>query len=104
MQVGLATEINSMVAGEVDFSQAHVILIGDEMAKTGINQLLEPYYRGKDANITKKVAITKGKAETVLSTEIEKVRLHSLFCRRLRAESMPPTCQMNRLQPYGQNS
>lgn len=72
MQVGLATEIDSMIGGEVDFSQAHVILIGDEMAKTGINQLLEPYYRGKVANITKKVAITKGKAETVLSTEIEK--------------------------------
>ncbi|MEL4025187.1 Ger(x)C family spore germination protein [Lysinibacillus endophyticus] len=72
MQIGLGTEIDSMVAGEVDFSQAHIILIGDEMAKTGINQLLEFYYRGKDANIAKKVAITKGTAESVISTEIEK--------------------------------
>ncbi|HWL23265.1 MAG TPA: Ger(x)C family spore germination protein [Ureibacillus sp.] len=72
MQVGLGAEIDSMLAGQLDFSQAHIILIGDEMAKTGINQLLEPYYRGKEANITKKVVITKGDAETVLSTEIEK--------------------------------
>lgn len=72
VQSGLGTEIDSMVAGEVDFSQAHIILIGDEMAKTGINKLLEFYYRGKDANIAKKVAIAKGTAESVLATEMEK--------------------------------
>jgi len=71
-QAGLGIDIDSMVAGEVDFSQAHIILIGDEMAKSGINQFLEPFYRGKDSNIAKKIAITKGKSETIISTEIEK--------------------------------
>jgi len=70
--VGLAIDIDSMVAGEVDFSQAHILLIGDEMAKNGISQLLEPFYRGKDSNITQKIAITKGEAETIIATEKEK--------------------------------
>jgi len=70
--VGLAFDIDSMVAGEADFSQAHILLIGDEMAQNGINELLEPFYRGRQSNITQKVAITKGKAETIISTEKEK--------------------------------
>jgi Ger(x)C family germination protein len=71
-QAGLAIDIDSMVTGEVDFSQAHILLIGDEMAKNGINQLLEPFYRGKQSNITQKIAISKGEAETIIATEIEK--------------------------------
>ncbi|MBU0906429.1 MAG: Ger(x)C family spore germination protein [Firmicutes bacterium] len=70
--VGLSIDIDNMVAGEVDLHQAHIVLIGDELAKKGINQLLEPFYRGKESNITKKIAISKGKAETIISTEIEK--------------------------------
>jgi Ger(x)C family germination protein len=70
--VGLAIDIDRTVAGEVDLSQAHILLIGDELAQNGINQLLEPFYRSRDSNITIKIAITKGKAEEVIATEIEK--------------------------------
>lgn len=66
---GLAIDINSMTAGQVDFSQAHIILIGDELAQNGIHQLLDPFYRGKDSNIVAKIAITKGKAEDIISSE-----------------------------------
>ena len=48
-QAGLAIDIDSMVAGEVDLSQAHILLIGDEMAKNGINPLLEGFYRGNES-------------------------------------------------------
>ncbi|EPD52081.1 Ger(X)C family germination protein [Paenisporosarcina sp. HGH0030] len=69
---GLGIDINSMTAGQVDFSQAHIILIGDELAQNGILQLLDPFYRGKDSNIVAKIAITKGKAEDIISSEKEK--------------------------------
>ena len=70
--VGLGIDIDSMAAGKVDSSQAHIILIGDELAKQGIHQVLDSFYRGKDANTASKIAITKGKAEDILSTEKEK--------------------------------
>ncbi len=70
--VGLALDIDSTVAGEVDLSQAHVFLIGDELAQNGINELLEPFYRARESNIAIKIAVTKGKAETIIATEIEK--------------------------------
>ncbi len=62
----------ALSAGQVDYSQAHILLIGDELAKQGIHQILDPFYRGKDSNTASKIAITKGKAEDILSTEKDK--------------------------------
>jgi Ger(x)C family germination protein len=70
--VGLGIDIDSMSAGQVDYSQAHILLIGDELAKQGIHQILDNFYRGKDSNTASKIAITKGKAEDILSTEKDK--------------------------------
>lgn len=70
--VGLGIDIDSMAAGQVDYSQAHILLIGDELAKQGIHQILDNFYRGKDSNTASKIAITKGKAEDILSTEKDK--------------------------------
>lgn len=70
--VGLGIDIDTMSAGQVDYSQAHILLIGDELAKQGIHQILDNFYRGKDSNTASKIAITKGKAEDILSTEKDK--------------------------------
>lgn len=70
--VGLSMDIDSKSAGRVDYSQTHLLLIGDELAKQGIHQTLDSFYRGKDSNIAAKIAITKGKAHDVLSTEKDK--------------------------------
>jgi len=70
--VGLSMDIDSKSSGRVDYSQAHLLLISDEMAKQGILQTLDSFYRGKDSNTGAKIAITKGKAHDILSTEKDK--------------------------------
>lgn len=69
---GLSIDVNSKTAGQVDYSQANILLIGDELAKKGIQQVLDPFYRGKNSSITSKVVITNGKAEEIISSEIKK--------------------------------
>lgn len=70
--VGMEIEANSMSAGEIDFSKSHIILLGEDLAKKGIQMYLEPFYRNKDSYISSKVLITKGKAFDIISTEEEK--------------------------------
>lgn len=81
--VGIGIDIDSMTTGQLDFSQAHIMLIGDELAQNGILQLLDTFYRRKDSNIVAKIAITKGKAEDIISSEKEKSPIAFLILQQI---------------------
>lgn len=68
----IATEINYKTPGKIDASKAHIILIGEELAKKGIHPFLELFYRPRDAYVTSRVVITKAKASDILSIEPQK--------------------------------
>ena len=70
--VGLGIDMDSKIAGAIDASKAHIIIIGEELAKKGIHPYIEFMYRNMDSYMSSKVVISKGKAKTILSTEIEK--------------------------------
>jgi Ger(x)C family germination protein len=70
--VGLGLDIDSKLAGQIDASKAHIILIGEEMAEKGINPIIEFFYRNRASYMSSKIVITKGKAKEILSTEKEK--------------------------------
>jgi Ger(x)C family germination protein len=69
---GLGLEIDSRVSGEIDASKAHVVIIGEELAKKGIHPFIEFFYRNRDSFLSSKIVISKGKAKGVLSVEKEK--------------------------------
>lgn len=66
---GLGLDVDSRIPGEIDASKAHVIMIGEELAKKGINSLIEIFYRNLDSYMASKIVITKGKAKDLLSME-----------------------------------
>lgn len=66
---GLALDIDSRIPGEIDASKAHVIMIGEELAKKGIYPFMELFYRNMDSYMSSKIVITKGKAKELLSIE-----------------------------------
>ncbi|MGM0836464.1 MAG: Ger(x)C family spore germination protein [Bacillota bacterium] len=69
---GLAIDIDNKLPGKLDISKAHIVIIGEDIAKKGIHPLLEGMYRPKDSYITAKIVMGKGKASDILSTEPEK--------------------------------
>ncbi|MFP7298466.1 Ger(x)C family spore germination protein [Neobacillus niacini] len=70
--VGLGLDLDSTIAGEIDASKAHVVIIGEELAKKGVQPLIEFFYRNRDSYIASKIVIGKGKAKEILSVEKEK--------------------------------
>jgi Ger(x)C family germination protein len=69
---GLGIDIDSKLAGQIDASKSHIILIGEELARNGINPVIEFFYRNKGSFMSSKIVISKGKARDILSTEKEK--------------------------------
>jgi Ger(x)C family germination protein len=69
---GLGIDIDNKLAGRIDASKSHIILIGDELAEKGINPFIEFFYRNKGSYMSSKIVITKGKAKDILSMEKEK--------------------------------
>ncbi|MET3193632.1 Ger(x)C family spore germination protein [Bacillus sp. OAE603] len=80
--------INYKMPGKIDVSKAHIILIGEELAKKGIHPFLELFYRPKDAYVTSRVVITKGKASDVLSIEPQKSPIAFEILRGLEAAEL----------------
>ncbi|MGG3467403.1 Ger(x)C family spore germination protein [Neobacillus pocheonensis] len=70
--VGLGLDFNSKIAGELDASKAHVVMIGEELAKKGIHPFVEVFYRNTDSYMSSKIVISKGKAKEILAMEIKK--------------------------------
>jgi Ger(x)C family germination protein len=70
--VGLGLDLDSKISGEIDASKAHVVIIGEELAKKGIQPFTEFFYRNRDSYISSKIAISKGKGKEILSLEKEK--------------------------------
>lgn len=66
---GLALDLDSKIPGEIDASKAHIIMIGEELAKKGIYPGLELFYRNMGSFMSSKIVITKGKAKELLSVE-----------------------------------
>jgi Ger(x)C family germination protein len=70
--VGLGLDLDSKISGEIDASKAHIVIIGEELAKKGIHPFIEFFYRNRDSYISSKIVISKGKAKEILSVEKEK--------------------------------
>ena len=64
--------INMMITGQLDASKSSIIIIGEEMAKKGIEPLLEPFYRSKRGYLSSKVIIAKGNGYDILSIKNER--------------------------------
>lgn len=70
--VGLGIDLDSKIIGEIDASKAHVVIIGEELAKKGIHPFIEFFYRDMDSYMSSKIVISQGKAKEILSMEKEK--------------------------------
>lgn len=70
--VGLGLDLDSTIPGELDASKAHVIIIGEDLAKKGIHPFMEFYYRNRDSYLSSKIVIGKGTGKEILSVEKEK--------------------------------
>ncbi len=70
--VGLGLDMDSKVGGSIDTSKAHVVMIGEELAKKGIRPYIDLFYRDIDAYMASKIVISKGEAKEILSMEKEK--------------------------------
>ena len=70
--VGLGLDLDSRISGEIDASKAHVLIIGEELAKKGIHPFIEFFYRSRDSYLSSKIVISKGKAHDILTVEKEK--------------------------------
>jgi Ger(x)C family germination protein len=70
--VGLGIDFDSQIAGQIDISKAHIVIIGEELAKKGLHPLVELFFRSKDSYLSSKVLISKGKASDILAIEKEK--------------------------------
>ncbi|MYL71426.1 Ger(x)C family spore germination protein [Halobacillus litoralis] len=64
-------EIKKNLPGRLDVTKTFIIFIGDELAKEGIDPLLETFYRGNLGYMPSKAAIVKGKAIDILSINEE---------------------------------
>ncbi|MFB5193884.1 Ger(x)C family spore germination protein [Neobacillus sp. KR4-4] len=70
--VGLGLDVDSKISGVIDAGKAHIIIIGEELAKKGIHPFVEFMYRKMDSNLSAKIVISKGKGKDILSMEKEK--------------------------------
>lgn len=70
--VGVGLDMDSKLAGQIDISKTHIVMIGEELAKKGLHPYVAIFYRSKDSYLSSKILITKGKASDILSTEKEK--------------------------------
>jgi Ger(x)C family germination protein len=70
--VGLGLDLDSKIAGELNASKAHVVIIGEDLAKKGIHPFIEFLYRNRDSYLSSKIVISKGKGKEILSVEKEK--------------------------------
>ncbi|MFJ5762409.1 Ger(x)C family spore germination protein [Neobacillus sp. NPDC093182] len=70
--VGLGLDLDSKIPGELDASKAHVVIIGEDLAKKGIHPFMEFFYRNRESYLSSKIVISKGKGKEILSVEKEK--------------------------------
>ncbi|WHY00238.1 Ger(x)C family spore germination protein [Neobacillus sp. DY30] len=70
--VGLGLDLDSKISGELDASKAHVVIIGEDLAKKGIHPFVEFFYRNRESYMSSKLIISKGKGKEILSVEKEK--------------------------------
>jgi Ger(x)C family germination protein len=89
--VGLGLDIDSKLAGQMDASKAHIVIIGEELAKKGINPIMEFFYRNKGSYLSSKIVISKGKAKDILSTEKEKSPIAFVILQTLKGAELDTT-------------
>lgn len=70
--VGLGLDLDSKIPGELDASKAHVVIIGEDLAKKGIHPFIEFFYRNRESYMSSKIVIGKGTGKEILSVEKEK--------------------------------
>ncbi|MFB3164997.1 Ger(x)C family spore germination protein [Neobacillus sp. 179-J 1A1 HS] len=70
--VGLGLDLDSKIPGELDASKAHVVIIGEDLAKKGIHPVIEFFYRNRESYLSSKIVIGKGTGKEILSVEKEK--------------------------------
>lgn len=70
--VGLGLDLDSKIPGELDASKAHVVIIGEDLAKKGIHPFVEFFYRNRESYMSSKIVIGKRKGKEILSVEKEK--------------------------------
>ncbi|MDQ0974878.1 Ger(x)C family germination protein [Neobacillus niacini] len=70
--VGLGLDLDSKIPGELDASKAHVVILGEELAKKGIHPFIEFFYRNRESYLSSKIVIGKGTGKEILSVEKEK--------------------------------
>lgn len=88
---GLGIDVDNKLAGQIDASKAHIILIGEELAKKGINPIMEFFYRNKGSYMSSKVVISKGKAKDILATEKEKSPIAFVILQILKGAELDTT-------------
>ncbi|PGL71510.1 Ger(x)C family spore germination protein [Bacillus sp. AFS055030] len=66
---GMEIDVNNKLPGLIDVSKAHILLIGRDMAKKGINPILELIYRPRQAYISSRVVIAEDKASDLISLD-----------------------------------
>jgi Ger(x)C family germination protein len=64
-EIGLL--INNMMPGKIEASKTHIVIVGEELAKTGIMAPLEVFYRNAKGNLNASFLIAKGKAADMLA-------------------------------------
>jgi Ger(x)C family germination protein len=89
--VGLGIDIDSKLAGQIDASKAHIVIIGEELAQKGINPIMEFFYRNKGSYMSSKIVISKGKAKDILSTEKEKSPIAFVILQILKGAELDTT-------------
>jgi Ger(x)C family germination protein len=67
--VGLGLDLDSRISGEIDASKAHVLFIGEELAKKGIHPFIEFFYRNRESYLSSKIVISKGRGHDILTME-----------------------------------
>jgi hypothetical protein len=77
--VGLGLDLDSKIPGELDASKAHILVIGEDLAKQGIHPFIEFFYRNRESYMSSKLIISKGKGKEILTVEKEKSR-RSGYC------------------------
>jgi Ger(x)C family germination protein len=70
--VGLGLDLDNIIPGELNASKAHVLILGEDLAKKGIHPFIEFLYRNRDSYMSSKIVISKGKGKEILSVEKEK--------------------------------
>ncbi|MDR7238045.1 Ger(x)C family spore germination protein [Neobacillus drentensis] len=65
----IGSNLNKMMAVELDSSKTHIIIIGEKIAKKGIIPRLEPFYRSKRSYLVSKVIMGRESGYHILSTE-----------------------------------